>query len=161
MAELSSFFNSVNGDRKYNAEDYANYFNKFIGNGVFPNPSSNLQVVSNMDNTIKIRKGSAWINGYMYQNTTDLNKPIATADGSLNRIDRVVLRYDKLKRNITVEIKKGSPATNPKAPGITRGIDIYELVLADLRVDRGATTITQTNITDTRGNSDLCGFSSG
>ena len=33
--EFSSFFNSVGGDRKYKAEDWAEYFGSFIGNGVF------------------------------------------------------------------------------------------------------------------------------
>ena len=43
MAEKSSFFNSVSGDRKYKAEDWASYFGALIGNGVFPNPATNLQ----------------------------------------------------------------------------------------------------------------------
>ena len=44
--EKSSFFNSVSGDRKYKAEDWASYFASFIGNGVFPVPSTGLQVVA-------------------------------------------------------------------------------------------------------------------
>ncbi|MGR5876778.1 hypothetical protein ACT7C3_11385 [Bacillus pacificus] len=44
--EKFSFFGSVNGDRKYKAEDWANYFNKFITNGYFPNVASNLQVMA-------------------------------------------------------------------------------------------------------------------
>ena len=30
------FFNSVSGDRKYDADDISNYFVKLISNGVFP-----------------------------------------------------------------------------------------------------------------------------
>ena len=45
--EKCSFFNAelVDGeyDRIYLAEDYARYFSSFIGNGVFPNPSTNLK----------------------------------------------------------------------------------------------------------------------
>ena len=33
--EKSSFFNSVSHDRTYKAEDWAEYFASFIGNGVF------------------------------------------------------------------------------------------------------------------------------
>lgn len=36
--EKSSFFNSVSHDRTYKAEDWAEYFASFIGNGVFPRP---------------------------------------------------------------------------------------------------------------------------
>ena len=45
--EKSSFFNSVSHDRTYKAEDWAEYFASFIGNGVFPVPSTGLQVVAN------------------------------------------------------------------------------------------------------------------
>ena len=34
MAERGSFFNSVSGDRKYSAEDWAAYFASFVSNGV-------------------------------------------------------------------------------------------------------------------------------
>lgn len=44
MAEKSSFFTSLNGDRKYKSSDFAEYFSTFIGNGVFPNPK---QLISN------------------------------------------------------------------------------------------------------------------
>lgn len=44
--EKSSFFNSVSGDRVYRAEEWAEYFASFIGNGVFPVPSTSLQVVA-------------------------------------------------------------------------------------------------------------------
>ncbi len=43
--QKSMFFNSSQGDRVYKAEDWADYFSSFIGNGVFPNPSSGLQRV--------------------------------------------------------------------------------------------------------------------
>ena len=39
--------NSVAHDRTYKAEDWAEYFASFIGNGVFPVPSTGLQVVAN------------------------------------------------------------------------------------------------------------------
>ncbi|MGO0931908.1 hypothetical protein ACTPED_19825, partial [Clostridioides difficile] len=87
--EKSFVFNSVNGDRRYKAEDFREYFASFIGNGVFPNPSSNLQVVDNNNNnmTITVKKGKGWINGAIYINTDDLVINIDPADGILNRID--------------------------------------------------------------------------
>ena len=90
--ERSSFFNAqMQGnsyDRVYLAEDFARYFASFIGNGVFPTPSTNLQVVAiNSNMTIKIKIGKAWINGYFYENTEDLTHVIEVADGLLNRIE--------------------------------------------------------------------------
>ena len=34
----SGFFNSIDGDRKYDADDISNYFLKLISNGVFATP---------------------------------------------------------------------------------------------------------------------------
>lgn len=161
MAEKSSFFTSINGDRRYKASDFAEYFKTFIGNGVFPNPSTNLQVIANGDMTVTISPGYAWINGYFYENTNDLILDISNADGVLNRIDRIVVRLDFLNREIKTYVKKGSFATNPIPPAIQRDADIYELAIADIRVNAGSINITQANITDLRLNKELCGIVKG
>ena len=153
--EKSSFFNSIQAsdgsyDREYLAEDFAKYFASFIGNGVFPNPSSNLQVLSNNDMTISIDIGKAYINGYYYENTTKLVKTIDVADGVLNRIDLVVLRLDFTNREIKTYVKKGTFASSPKAQSLQRDSDMYELGIAEIHIGAGATTITQANITDLR-----------
>ena len=103
--EKSSFFNSVSGDRKYKAEDWASYFGSFIGNGVFPVPSTGLQVVAGSGMQVTVKAGKAWINGYFYNNTSDLSLTLATADGVLNRIDRIVVRWDLTNRVISVKAK--------------------------------------------------------
>lgn len=158
MAVRSAFFNSVNGDRRYNAERFAEYFNSFIGNGVFPNPSSNLQVVSNNDMTVTVKPGKAWINGYILINDDDYLISIEPADGVLNRIDRIVARYDVEDREIRLEVKKGNFASTPVAPGLQRDADAYELGLADIIINNGATSITQADITDLRLSTELCGI---
>lgn len=156
--EKSSFFNSVSKDRRYSAEDWAAYFASFISNGVFAEPSDNLQVMINTGMGISIKPGISFVNGYRYQNTTDLIKTLAVADGIYNRIDRVVVRWSLLDRNITVAVLQGAPATTPVAPALTRDAEIYELALADIYVGAGVTSIVQSNITDRRPDSDLCGF---
>ena len=158
MAIRSGFFNSVNGDRKYDASRFAEYFASFIGNGVFPNPSDCLQVISNNDMTITVRPGKAWINGYILINDDDYILEIDPADGVLNRIDRVVARYDATDREIRLEVKKGQFASNPVAPELQRDADAYELALADISVNKGTVSITQAAITDLRLNSELCGI---
>ena len=114
--EQSSFFNSVSGDRKYKAEDWASYFGSFIGNGVFPVPSTGLQVVAGNGMQITVKAGKAWINGYFYNNTSDLSLTLATADGVLNRIDRIVVRWDLTNRVISVKAKSSSYSASPTAP---------------------------------------------
>ncbi len=159
--QKSSFFNSVNGDRKYNASDYAAYFGSFIGNGVYPNPGNNLAVTVAGGMNISVAAGKAWINGYYYENTGTLNISIDEADGVLKRIDRIVLRLDHLNRQIVLSVLKGTPASSPVAPILTRSADNYELGIADILINNGDTGVNQTQITDLRYNAALCGIVSG
>ncbi len=155
--EKSSFFNSVSHDRTYKAEDWAEYFASFIGNGVFPVPSTGLQVVAGSGMNVTVRAGKAWINGYFYQNTGDLTVQLATADGQLNRIDRIVVQWNLTNRTITTKVKSSGFSASPSAPAVQRDADIFELVLADVFVAAGVTAITQSRITDQRLNTSLCG----
>ncbi|HZK00152.1 MAG TPA: hypothetical protein VFC79_09095, partial [Tissierellaceae bacterium] len=81
-----------------------------------------------------------------------------TGDNLLPRIDKIVIRLDKINREIVLAVKKGTPATNPVAPSLQRDGDMHELGIANIRVDRGANTITQSDITDLRLNSNQCGI---
>lgn len=157
--ERSGFFNSVNGDRRYDASRFAEYFATFISDGVFPNPSTNLQVFANDSMVITVKAGKAWIKGYYYINDGDMNFTLDPADGVLKRIDRVVLRADFVNRMINLAVKKGSFSSNPVAPALERTADIYELGLADVLVGAGVGAITQDNITDLRLDNNLCGIS--
>lgn len=159
--QRSSFFNSVSGDRTYKAEDWARYFASFIGNGVFPSPSTGLQVVAGEGMTVTVKAGKAWINGYFYTNTDDLSVTLATADGVLKRIDRVVVRWDLTNRTISVLVKSSPPSASPSAPALQRDADAYELCLADITVNAGVTSITGGVITDQRLNTALCGVVAG
>lgn len=156
--EKSSFFNSISRDRRYKAEEWAEYFASFIANGVFPNPSTGLQVLASNSMIITVNTGKAWINGYFYFNTSNLTITLDNADGVLNRIDRVVVRWDLQERVISVQVKKGTYSATPSATAIQRDADAYELVLADVYVGAGAVSVSQANITDQRLNSDLCGL---
>jgi len=155
--EKSSFFNSVSHDRTYRAEDWAEYFASFIGNGVFPVPSTGLQVVVDNGMNLLLKAGKAWINGYFYNNTSDLTITIGTADGQLNRIDRIVVRWDLTNRIISAEVKSSAYSASPTAPALQRDADIYELALADVYVGAGVTAITQSSITDLRLDTTVCG----
>ena len=158
MAETSSFFNSLNHDRKYKAEDWADYFSAFIGNGVFGSPSVGLQVLVSSGMNVTLKSGKAWINGYYYRNSADLTLTIPTADGVLKRIDRIVIKWDLTNRVIRAAVKSGTPSASPTAPALQRNADAYELAVADVLVNAGATTISQANITDQRQNNALCGL---
>lgn len=158
MAEKSSFFTSIDSDRVYKAEDFAEYFGTFIGNGVFPNPSTALSVSASTGMKVVVSAGSAFINGYMYSNTENLELTLAAAHSSLKRIDRVVVRCDQNAREITIKVKSGTPASTPIAPALERSASVYELAIADILVHSAITSISQSNITSTKLDNKVCGI---
>ncbi|NCC68392.1 MAG: hypothetical protein EOM14_09430, partial [Clostridia bacterium] len=87
--------------------------------------------------------------------------PIGTADGSLGRIDNICVRLDLTNRQITTVVVAGAYAASPVAPTPMRTVDVYDLVIARVRVAAGTTAITQALITDTRTDSALCGLVTG
>lgn len=158
------FFNSVNGDRLYNADDISNYFLKLISNGVFATPSNAMQVQAGSGMTVGVSAGWGFINCKWLNNDSTYNLTLDAADIALNRIDRVVMRLnaDSSLRNMELAIKKGTPAATPTAPTLTRiSGGAWELSLAQIYVGANVTTITQANITDERPDSSLCGWVTG
>jgi hypothetical protein len=167
MALTSAFFDAKlvgdEYDRVYSAESFAEYFASFIANGVFPNPATNLQVVANVpgDMTVRVKSGLGWINGYYCKNDGDYQLTLSPANGTLPRIDAVVLRWSRSNRSISLEVKTGVAASSPSAPSLERSADNYELMLASIHVVAGATSIAQANITDKRPDSTVCGWVKG
>ena len=154
----TGFFNSVDGDRKYSADDLSSFFVKLISDGVFPNPSNNLKVVAKSGLTVTVKEGFGFIKAKYAENTSDYDLTLDAADTDNPRIDRIVLRLSTTNRNITLNILKGTPAAEPEAPALTRTSTVYELCLASIAVAANATAIATADITDTRGNSSLCGY---
>ena len=154
-------FRSVLGDRKYSAEDWAAYFALFIGNGVFYSSADKLRITEGEGMKVKVQKGAGFIAGRMYLLEEDITITLDTADGALNRIDRIVLRCDYTNRLIEIDVLKGSYSKSPTAPELTRNVAAYELALADVYVAAGVIKITAANITDQRLNTSLCGIVTG
>ena len=167
MALTSAFFDAKlvgdEYDRVYSAERFAEYFASFIANGVFPNPATNLQVVANVPGNmaIRVKSGLGWINGYYCNNDGDYPLTLSPANGTLPRVDAVVLRWSRSNRSISLEVKTGVAASSPSAPSLERSADNYELMLASISVVAGATSIAQANITDKRPDSTVCGWVKG
>lgn len=165
MAINSYFFNAVLSDgvydRNYNAEDMTSYLNLLVGNGVFPNPSTQLQVRASSGMNVIVGAGSGWINGHKIVNTADLTLTVAASDVILNRIDAVIFYADFTSRTMGIEIKAGTLSASPVAPTMTRTNNRYEMCLAQISVPKQVTAITTAMITDTRANSNLCGIVQG
>lgn len=167
MAQESGFFNAQlvgeEYDRVYLAEQFAAYFASFIGNGVFGKSMQKLEVLAQAspNMSIKVLPGEAWINGWWYRNTDEYTLPLDVADGALNRIDLVVLRWGNQERDIWLHVIKGVASANPTVPTLRRDADYYDLQLASIQLSRGSIKVTQSMITDTRLNTKVCGLVTG
>lgn len=160
MAITCGFFDSVNGDRTYDADQMSTYFEGLISDGVYENIGDRF-VVSSANNGMNINVGSgrAIIQSHWVKNDATAVLTLDPSDVQLNRVDAVVLRLDASAREIDLTIKKGTAVSGtPTIPAITRSGTVYELYLASVYVAKGATQ--PTTITDLRPSS-YCGWVTG
>lgn len=170
MSYTSGFFDAIDQgggdyDRVYSAETFAHYFSLLVKNGVFPDPSTGMQVKasSSPDMHVSVQPGNGWINGYYI--TVPENSPevltVPTANPSLSRIDSVIMGLNYVEREIQLYIKPGAVSASPIPVSLQRDNDLYEMELAQIRVGAGVASIVQANITDMRTNTSRCGIVKG
>lgn len=145
--------------RAYSADVLARILTKYFRNGVFTGVSTSMQVVAATGMSVTVKAGDALINGHHYYAETDTAMNVDAADASLPRIDTVVLRLNLAVNvlSIALYINKGTAASSPSAPALTRIAGIWEVGLADLLIPAASTSIPQSRITDTRLDSTKCG----
>lgn len=163
MAEEYRFFNHIDGDRQYFADDFAEYFRQVLTNGIL-NGGTNLQVYCNgSDRVARIKPGRAWIEGYFYKLTDELELPLAEAHGTYDRIDRIVVRLNRnpIHRHIRAFVLTGEPAMEPVAPALRRDVldeYVYEISLAQILVVHNTSVVQPVNVTDERLDASVCGL---
>ena len=160
MAITSGFFDSVSGDRTYDADQMSTYFEGLISDGVYENIGERFAVTTANDGmNINVGSGRAIIQSHWVKNDAITVLTLDPADVQLNRVDAVVLRLDTSAREISLTIKKGTAVSGtPSMPTITRSGTVYELYLAAVLVNKNATQ--PTSITDLRPSS-YCGWVTG
>lgn len=156
--EHGLFWNSQNGDRVYDANDFSEWLKKFYTTGVF---NGDLAVTASGGMTVSVSSGYVNIEGKVKFFSTPTTLTIATAGGTYERIDTVVAECNYSDREITVKVVTGAYSASPKATAPVRTAAAYQLVLAEIDVPAGATEITQKNITDMRTDSSVCGLVTG
>lgn len=164
MAEHSFPFDAVEDaygepDRVFYAEDFRRVFQAFFTNGLLPNPSDNLQVMSNGDGmSVMVMAGVAHVNGVTHTDDEPTIFAIDTANANYNRLDLIVVSLNEPDRTCKLLYRPGIPSGNPQEPELRRTSDIWELKLAVITVRSGTQQITQADILDTRLNSEVCGI---
>ena len=159
----SGFFNSVNGDRLYNADQMSHIFEGLITDGVYESVANKLAVQPNNGMTIQIATGRGWFNKRWVNNDSEYTMTVENSDVILNRYVAVVIKVDSTDavRDAVPYLKYGEFATNPVKPTMTRTETVKEYCLAYIYVGAGVTEITGSVIEDTRADESLCGWVTG
>lgn len=148
MAVTCGFYNSLNGDRKYNAEQMSAIFDGVITDGVFGSIGGALMTIAGEGMQVLVKTGKAWFNSTWTLNDAQMALPIDTADVSLTRIDAVVLEVNSgiSTRENSIKVIKGTPSANPVKPTMASDEDLHQYALAYVTVAANATSITAANI---------------
>lgn len=160
MAVTYGFYNSSNGDRKYNALQFSRLFEGIIRDGVFSTVGGSLMVVAASNLTVNISPGRAWFNNTWTNNDALLPLTLDPAEAILNRYDAIVLEVAPDERENRFKIVKGTPATTPAKPTMIKTGGIYQYPLAYIYVGKGVESISQANISNAVGTTE-CPFITG
>jgi hypothetical protein len=105
--------------------------------------------------TVSVATGKAWLKGQYVESDAVAALSIDAADGANPRIDRVILRNTYgapgVAGSIALAVLKGTAAGSPTAPALTQNTTtMWEISLAQVRVDAGAVVVAADKVTDER-----------
>jgi hypothetical protein len=159
MSLTYGFYNSVNHDRKYNAEQLSSLFNGIINDGVFFNIGNAFAVKATSGMSLTVDEGRAWFNGTWTNNDSEIPITISQSEAVLHRIDIVALEVNSSieTRANSIKVIQGTPSSSPVPPTLTRNNTVNQYPIAHVYVKAGTSVINQADITNKVGTSD-CPF---
>lgn len=149
MAVTSGFYNSVNGDRKYNALQMSSIFDGIIEDGVYSTIGDHFSVTAGTGNTVIVGTGRAWFNHTWTLNDADYPVILEPSEVVLNRYDAIVIEVNgsNVVRGNSIKVIKGTPGSSPSKPSLAKGdSNIWQHPLAYVYVPAGSSSISQSNI---------------
>lgn len=149
MSVSSGFFNSLNGDRKYNAAQMSAIFDGLIIDGVFASIGTAFAVKAAGGLTVNVGIGKAWFDHTWTVNDSILPMTAPEAEVLLDRIDAVVLEVNGTEsvRENTIKFIKGNPSSAPSRPTLTNEGNVHQYPLCYIYRKYGTAVINQADIT--------------
>jgi hypothetical protein len=156
MSLSYGFFNSKDGDRKYNTTDMSQLFDGLIIDGVFATIGNQFHVTPGNGLSVNVGTGRAWFNHTWTLNDSVIPLSVDAPDVLRDRIDTVVLdvNSDILVRANSIKIVKGEPDETPVEPTLTNTATLHRHKLALIYVTANATEFVSGNITNKVGTTD-------
>lgn len=162
MSTSCGFFNSLNRDRLYNASHFGHCFDGIILSGILASIGDCFVVKAATGMTVNVGSGKSWYLGSWLENDADLPVPLDQSDVVLSRIDAIVMEFN-MTENVRwndVKVVKGEASSVPTRPALTNTKAVVQIPLAYVSVRANASSISQSDITNTVGTSD-CPFVTG
>lgn len=158
MSLTYGFFNSLDGDRVYTAENVNTMFEGLISNGVYANFQDAFKVNAAGGLNITVGTGRAVVGNRWVKNDAAITLTLNAAHVTLNRYTKICLRADTGTRTVSLLAVDGENGSSPVKPVPVRTSTQYDAVLAYVYVPAGASVITASQIQDTRADTSVCGF---
>lgn len=148
MALTYGFYNSRNGDRKYNAMTMSAIFDGIINDGVFQSIGTCFKPVPSTGLSVNVGIGRAWFDHTWTYNDSPMNLTFTQSDMINARIDAIVLEVnaeDSVRAN-SLKVIIGSPAASPQKPTLTNTATVNQYPIAYVTIPANATSIIDDNI---------------
>lgn len=149
MSITCGFFNSLNGDRKYDASQISSIFDGLIIDGVFASIGTAFAVKAAGGLTVNVGVGKAWFDHTWTVNDAVLPLTAPEAEVLLDRIDAVVLEVNATEsvRENTIKFVKGTPSSAPVNPTLENEGNVHQYPLCYIYRKYGTAVINQADIT--------------
>lgn len=148
MAVSSGFFNSNNGDRKFDANDINDFFEGFVQEGVLGPVGGWLQVTAAGGMQVSVATGKAWFMNTWVKNSQPRTLDLIDADINFPRFDYVALDFDLDARQNSIIVINGTPSNDPSYPTLIDTATHKQYPLASIFVDAAVTSIDAGDITN-------------
>ena len=157
MSVKSGFFNSIDGDRKYDAAQLSSVFDGLIVDGVFASIGTAFVVKADVARTVNVGIGKAWFNGTWITNDAILPIEMPEADTLLDRIDAIVIEINKSDpvRENSIKVVRGELASVPQRPAMKNEERIQHHPLCYIKRPAKSFSITQSQITNMVGTEEM------
>lgn len=153
MSVTYGFYNSLNGDRKYDANQMSAIFDGLIIDGVFASIGTAFVVNANEGLAVNVGIGKAWFNHTWTVNDSILPMTAPESEVLLDRIDAIVLDIDgseQIRANSIIFVK-GTASSTPVRPTMISQQTHHQYPLCYIYRAAGSTEIVQANITNAIG----------
>lgn len=154
MALTYGFYNSIDSDRTYDAQQMGQIFKGIITDGIFKDVGEALRVTADGTSMqVKVGTGRCWFEDTWTDNSSTMALNVDASDALYGRRDLVCVEVNKRvsDRKNNIKIIKGSPNENPTDPLMQTVSGIFLYPIARINVRAGVSKISLGDVVDLRG----------